>query len=199
MRYGGKFHLTAITREYFPFFCVSFGDKIRYKNIKNQILEFEVVEIKYFEDYILLNREISCPDSSGLFQFDCIDIDKLLLRLESDSVNFEITLSTELEYYHQELGDVYDMFIISRYLKPYNPDFLMCDFAAITDQRDISFGRYPCRKLYETIELNGKEFHNIIGYDDAYPCPGPAYFINPGRGLVAFTINDNESLWVIEE
>jgi len=193
VRYAGKYSLSEASKNAAGIYCESEGTEIVFNNSAGEELLFTIGEKSYREMHRFIDQG-PCPEDSLKVLLDCIDAEMASLVLVSDTYTFKFEFTSMTDQKSQSEENVGDFLLIFR--KVFG-DLFYQDFKMVLDQRSLSYDMEDCLKLYESIDLNGDTYFNVISYKEDESCYSGRYYFTSDHEFIAFNI-DGDGLWTVK-
>jgi hypothetical protein len=195
----GEFQLENSSKEFMVQACNNEGDIIKYENEIGEVIEFEVTKNRYTTVTSVYGTTDTCENDTSKTVGYCMRKELIQLVLKSTSPELELTIEIETapDWLVVEVGPVGDFLKISR-RKSFNS--LSTEFKAVITKRTLSYDNSPFQEFFETIEILGEEYENVISNDinfDLTNTPKFKYFYNNTIGLIAFQ-DENKITWKLK-
>jgi|GEM_PF-4790115 hypothetical protein len=194
VRYAGQFSLTEQSKNFLPLYCLEVGQTINYQNESGELMEFIVLDKGYYKGHRIVSQGTACDDFPGKALLDCIDHDRAFIRIKSESKTLELELVTLPDTKDKTLGNVGDFLNVFR---EEVPNYFVKEWSMVVDQRSLSYENENCLQTFESMDLNGQTFHDVITFDPAQNCAHYTYYFNEELGMVGFKRSDGQ-VWTLK-
>jgi len=189
---GGTFFLSDASKLYFPHICNENGDLISYVNSAKENKRLFINKITHIMSKTMSNTFMTCPMDSTETIYICSDIESVFVSLESEDKSLElvIRISANSSLLSSTIS------IAKPQISIYKKSQGSFDFRY--DLEGELGGTNDDREHYESIDLNGSIFNDVISMDITKSTDPNIfkYYYSKTLGLIGFLDSDG-ILWVI--
>lgn len=190
----GSFWLEESSKDFMPFYCLEKGSILRYKNNKNEEINFTLRnKVTSFSPSIYSTGKLCNWDTTKYIAL-CFKSDYVFIDLISQSrdLNLNINLSIRPEFNngaHIGSGDFLEI-----YRKRDSIHYFQ-ELQIVVHQGSLSYSMTYEQEFYEVLEIDGKLYRNIFTRNNSSAFPKKyTYYYSKTIGLVAFR-DDNDVVW----
>jgi hypothetical protein len=198
-RFWGQFSLVENSKLYQPLYCQPTGAHIRFLNDTGAFKDFTLLNKCYQERCQRIQSLLPCV---GAAQYDLFYMQSEAIEIQLSSsdqqIELDIIIQPQPDLIHPENGGVGDFLHIYR---KNNTGTWALESATILSKRSLSYPAAVYQEYFESIELLGVVFYEVISSDvHYYPAQSRPfkYYYNQLYGLIGFE-EQNGALWRLDQ
>lgn len=188
-----EFHLQEESLQYIPQYC---EDNITYRNNEGETLSFLVFSKTHTIERQTWNSHEPCPEEPTKRVRTCIftEIISYRMRTSDEVLDFTIRIANELGLDRKTEEGIGEFLTVIRG----NPRFVHVeDFRYVLNQADLTYSSRAEEEFYDTIELNGILYSDVISVDLSFVHnPQFKFYFTKNIGLLGFE-DLNNVLWTL--